>query len=299
MSITEVTGIREIETLYLQLLFRCNFSCAHCFHGENLKRKERISRQDAAEIMQYFVHNHRTSQVVLLGGEPFLHSDIADITADAHNLDLRTEICTNGHGIFRRKLPALVGRLDHLRVSLDGLQPAHDEIRTTGSFYDAIETIEYAVDLGFRVGVTMTITSLNVDDLPELVDLLADRGVASLKLHQLRLVGNARRNAHLELLDAEAVKASLNACSDQLPLQLDDDLLAASSAVACGAAEQGQHLDRIEMTPAGGLTMSCKAVGKDAHAFVWDFTKGQVAHRPTDHDEVLLGIPQVNYVAKA
>jgi hypothetical protein len=44
--------------------------------------------------------------------------------------------------------------------------------------------------------------------------------------------------------------------------------------------------------------MSCKAVGKDSHAFIWDFAEGAVMYRPTGHDEVLLGIPQVNYVKR-
>lgn len=298
MSIKETTGVQEIETLYLQLLYRCNFSCQHCFHGENLKRKERVTRPQAAEIMKHFITTYRTSKVVLLGGEPFLHDEIAEITADAYELGLATEICTNGHRVARRKLASMVGKLGHLRISLDGLRDAHDEIRVDGSFVDAIETIEHAVILGFRIGVTMTVTSLNVRDLPQLVEVLADRGVSSLKLHQLRLVGNAERNPHLELHDADAIQLSLKACSDRLVVELDDDLLGVTAEDACGAAEQGQRLDRIEMSPAGALTMSCKAVGKDSHAFVWDFAGSSVVYRPTGHDEVQLGIPQVNYVTR-
>jgi molybdenum cofactor biosynthesis enzyme MoaA len=295
VTITEATGIEEIETLYLQLLYRCNFSCAHCFHGANLKRKERVSREQAADVMRHFAANYDTHKVVLLGGEPFLHSQIEGITVDAHNLGLITEICTNGHRVVRHKLLSIVDELDHLRVSLDGLREAHDQIRTPGSYDDAIRTIEYAVGLGVRVGVTMTVTSLNVADLPELVEELTDRGVASLKLHQLRLVGNAELNPHLELDGDAAIRKSLDACSGRLSLELDDDLLSAASDGACGAAEQ-RLLDRIEMSPDGGLTMSCKAVGTNAHAFVWDFAEQAVAHRPTDHDEVHLGIPQVTYV---
>nr|WP_234042481.1 hypothetical protein [Streptomyces marianii] len=35
--IGEVTGIRKIRMLYLQLLYRCNFTCLHCFHGKRLQ----------------------------------------------------------------------------------------------------------------------------------------------------------------------------------------------------------------------------------------------------------------------
>ncbi|MEV6448486.1 radical SAM protein [Amycolatopsis sp. NPDC051716] len=297
MSITQTTGVREIETLYLQLLYRCNYSCAHCFHGENLKRKERVSRVQAAAVMAHFIRNYRTSKVVLLGGEPFLHDDIVGVTEDAHAMGLATEICTNGHAIVRRRLPAMVRTLDYLRISLDGLRQSHDDIRKEGSFDDAVETIEYAVGLGLRLGVTLTVTSLNIYDIPRLTEELADRGVSTIKLHQLRLVGNAEKNPHLELKDSTLVKEILDGCSERIVVELDDDLLGIENGESCGASEQGARLDRIEMSPAGGLTMSCKAVGKDSHAFLWDFDGREIIYRPTDHDEVLLGIPQVNYVA--
>lgn len=38
--IEEITGIRRIRMVYLQLLYRCNFECLHCFHGERLKHAD-------------------------------------------------------------------------------------------------------------------------------------------------------------------------------------------------------------------------------------------------------------------
>lgn len=300
-TITEVAGIERIETLYLQLLYRCNFNCAHCFHGENLKRKDRLTADQASEIMRHFVTEYATNRVVFLGGEPMLHDDVVAINDDAHRMGLLTEICTNGHSVARRRLPAMVGKLDKLRISLDGLREAHDEIRKPGSYDDAIETIEFAAGLGFKVGVTLTVTSLNVDDLPVLVEELADRGVSELKLHQLRLVGNAEQNAHLLVKDMADVQRSLAACSERLNLVLDDDLLETleqPQTTSCGAS-QPDSIARIEMSPDGALTMSCKAVGKNAHAFVWGLeTDGGIHYRPTDRDEVSLGIPDVRYVSR-
>lgn len=302
-TITEATGIERIDTLYLQLLYRCNFNCDHCFHGENLKRKDRLSAEQAAEIMCHFAAEYATTKVVLLGGEPFLHENVVKINDEAHHMGLLTEICTNGHRVVRRKLPDMTGKLDKLRISLDGLRDAHDKIRTPGSYDDAIETIEFAAALGFKVGVTLTVTSLNVDDLPELVEVLADRGVVELKLHQLRLVGNAERNSHLLLDDMAAMRESVAACSARLTLILDDDLLEKferPETISCRTDRQNDSIARIEMSPDGALTMSCKAVGKNAHAFVWDLeTDGGIRYRPTGHDEVVLGIPDVRYVGRS
>ncbi|GDY33892.1 radical SAM protein [Gandjariella thermophila] len=299
MSIKQLTGIRSIRTLYLQLLYRCNYNCLHCFHGENLKRRDRITATQAFEIMSHFVSEYATSRVVLLGGEPFLHDAIVPITAGAHDRGLYTEICTNGHQVVRRKLTYMVDTLDRLRVSLDGLREAHDDIRKAGSYDDAVKTIKHAIDLGLKVGVTLTVTSRNVEDLPQLVEEIADLGVGELKLHQLRPVGNAEGRTDLLVEDKSTIQASLERCSSRLELVLDDDLIDLLDGLPAHCdqdADPEESLARIEMSPDGALTMSCKAVGRNAHAFVWDLAEGGIEYVPSENSEIALAIPDVRYV---
>ncbi|WP_213450653.1 hypothetical protein [Rhizomonospora bruguierae] len=37
----QIAGITRVRMLYLQLLYKCNFSCKHCFHGELLSTSPR------------------------------------------------------------------------------------------------------------------------------------------------------------------------------------------------------------------------------------------------------------------
>ena len=46
--IEEVTGIRKIRMLYLQLLYRCNFTCLHCFHGKRLQYADAFTADEEA-----------------------------------------------------------------------------------------------------------------------------------------------------------------------------------------------------------------------------------------------------------
>ena len=41
--------------------------------------------------------------------------------------------------------------------------------------------------------------------------------------------------------------------------------------------------------------MSCKAVGKDSHAFWYDKTPSRIIHRPSATDELTLAVPDVVY----
>jgi hypothetical protein len=54
-------------------------------------------------------------------------------------------------------------------------------------------------------------------------------------------------------------------------------------------------IPRIEADPRGALTMSCNAVGKDAHAFWYDKETGHIVHRPSATDEIVLAVPGVIY----
>ena len=56
-----------------------------------------------------------------------------------------------------------------------------------------------------------------------------------------------------------------------------------------------REIERIEADPRGALTMSCKAVGKDSHAFWYDKLTGTIVHRPSDMDELTLAVPDVVY----
>ncbi|MFJ8314200.1 MULTISPECIES: hypothetical protein [unclassified Streptomyces] len=45
--IGEVTGIQRIRMLHFQLMYRCNFECLHCFHGERLKHAAAFTLAEA------------------------------------------------------------------------------------------------------------------------------------------------------------------------------------------------------------------------------------------------------------
>ncbi|MDQ0985970.1 molybdenum cofactor biosynthesis enzyme MoaA [Streptomyces sp. V2I9] len=101
--IEEVTGIKKIRMLYLQLLYRCNFTCLHCFHGKRLQYADAFTVDEAADLLTLMRDEYGTEAVTLLGGEPFVHRDLAQVVRHAkEELGLRVEICTNGYRIERR-----------------------------------------------------------------------------------------------------------------------------------------------------------------------------------------------------
>jgi MoaA/NifB/PqqE/SkfB family radical SAM enzyme len=294
----QVAGITRVRMLYLQLLYRCNFRCRHCFHGELLDSREEFTLTEARTLLDHFRAVYRLDAVTLLGGEPLLYPHIVTLCRYAKQLGLTVEICTNGHPGFRAKVLAVAPVLDKLRVSLDGLAASHDRIRQPGSFASAINTIDTAVALGITVGATMTITDHNLEQVVPLARLLQRHGATELKLHALRLVGNAAANPDLEVRDISRygpLHRQIREAGLSIPILYDGDLSPEPAGPACTNLVTGGWLDRIESDPRGGLTVSCKAVGRNVHAFRWDKTRCEIVYEPRPDDELTQGIPDVVY----
>lgn len=297
--LTEKTGIKRIQKLYLQMLFHCNFNCLHCFQGEKLKRSDRFSVDEIKRVIMMFATQYGLKSVTLLGGEPFIHPGLESVLSFCKDSKLETEVCTNGYRIqpiLRRVAPLL----DHLRVSIDGLEQTHDTIRRKGSFAAALQTLRTAKSLGVFSSVTTTVTSINVGEIYQLAATVKAAGVSVMKLHQLRLVGNA--NQHPDLLCDDVLLQTLSSQVQrihdelQMAILLDDDLDSGDCIISPDQQVETFELERIEVQPDGAMYVSCKAVGSDSNAFWYDKPSGEIVYQPTAHDEISRGAPQVQYV---
>ncbi|MFD4319290.1 radical SAM protein [Streptomyces sp. NPDC058548] len=296
--IRDVTGIRRIRMLYLQLLYRCNFSCLHCFHGERLKQADAFTAEEAVGLIRLMREEYGTEAVTLLGGEPFLYKELAQVVRyTRQELGMKVEICTNGYRIERR-LTEIAPYVDLLRVSLEGVAGTNDDIRRQGSYHAALSTLNLARELGVMTAATMTVTSRNIDEVLPLARVMQRFGAGQLKLHCLRPVGNAAQHPELLVDDPTAytrLREDLRTAGLSIEVILDEDLSEVRAPEFCTPAGGPREIERIEADPRGALTMSCKAVGKDSHAFWYEKTANHIVHRPSATDELTLAVPDVVY----
>lgn len=296
--IRDVTGIRRIRRLYLQLLYRCNFACLHCFHGERLQHEDSFTPEEAVNLVTLMRDEYGTESVTFLGGEPFVYKQLPEVVRYAkQELGQGVEICTNGYRIERR-LTEIAPYVDLLRVSLEGVGSTNDHIRRAGSYESALCALSHARELGVRTGATMTVTSRNVGEVLPLARVLHRLGTEQLKLHCLRPVGNAA--AHPELLVTDPavyarLREQLHAARLGIEVIVDEDLSEHGAPEVCAPQDTAAEIERIEADPRGALTMSCKAVGRDSHAFWYDKDANRIVHRPSATDELTLAVPDVVY----
>ena len=142
----------------------------------------------------------------------------------------------------------------------------------------------------------MTVTASNIDDVLPLALRLQELGVCELKLHHLRPVGFSADHPELQVADDAAyrrMRDQIGERSLEIAVVADEQLGAEHELESL--TRYGHTVRRIEADPRGYLTMSCNAVGIDAHAFYYDKQNDRIEQQVGAHNEVLLQNPPVIY----
>ena len=150
--------------------------------------------------------------MVFTGGEPLLRPDILDLLRGLRDADPEHHILrclnTNGHLVTPELARELVGLADEVRVSLDALPERNDALRGEGNFDAAVHALECYYAVGFEPKVLVTITSLSLPDLEELLCFLIKKKITRINLNVFRPIG--RGKGHWEWqADAKEVRAAV------------------------------------------------------------------------------------------
>ena len=155
--------------------YRCTNKCYMCNIWRHPTTKEDEFRPDLLDKLP------RLAFANITGGEPFLREDIEEIVTIVLRKARRVVISTNGFLTDRIVDTAKKFRDKKLgiRVSLEGLPAANDELRGTKDCFDhGLRTLLELRRLGFKdIGFGITVSDRNAGDLIELYELAKSMGV--------------------------------------------------------------------------------------------------------------------------
>ncbi|UCC97810.1 MAG: radical SAM protein [Phycisphaerales bacterium] len=150
----------------------CNLKCVHCYNDSGAcKADDELATDEAKGILDDLVQ-FGVPSVLFSGGEPLMRPDLFELIGHAVERGLRAVISTNGTLIT----PEMAKRIkDHgvsyVGISLDGIGPVNDKFRgVTGAFERAVAGIKNCQEAGVRIGLRLTLTGKNVQDLERLFD---------------------------------------------------------------------------------------------------------------------------------
>ncbi len=178
------------RNVFLHLLTACNLSCRHCYINPSQHGTATLPLDTALAWLRLFARPDVQSNLVLLGGEPTMHPDLAAIIRAARAMRFAVTVDSNGylfHDFLDRVAP---DELDYLSFSLDGPDPeVNDPIRGQGVFATCTANLQRAVRLGFHTSLIYTVSALNIDHLHRMPDLLAELGVERFFIQVIGLRG--------------------------------------------------------------------------------------------------------------
>lgn len=174
---------------------RCDLRCLHCSTWRTGPARE-FTTAEALSLADTLARL-RVPTVTLSGGEPLARADLTDICARLTGQGVRVLVTTNGTLVTAEKAYRLAAAGPSVLVSLDGADAAtHDRLRgTRGAFAAAVRAIGMLQNYGvFHVGVSVTVSGLNVDKLGDIVRLASLIGSDSLTLRLCMPCGRAQRD---------------------------------------------------------------------------------------------------------
>ena len=150
----------------------CNLKCVHCYNDSGSSRaSDELSTEEAKTVLDDLAA-FGVPSVLFSGGEPLMRQDIFELIGYAVEKGLRAVISTNGTLIteaIAKKIKQ--NQVSYVGISLDGIGRINDQFRgVTGAFEKAVAGIRNCQDASVRIGLRLTLTKRNVEDLESLFD---------------------------------------------------------------------------------------------------------------------------------
>ncbi|MET1074636.1 MAG: radical SAM protein [Umezawaea sp.] len=179
------------QEVSLQLTYRCNLRCTHCYQWNeqgffrDFSPQRQRTELDLAVMEDVLAATAaQRSKLFLWGGEPLMHTKFGEVAGLLERYPRTVNMCTNGL-LLKRKLDDLlrIGRDLNLLVSLDGLGEDHEALRGKGTFARTTDNIRMMLDLkrsgawDGELSLSCMVSHVTVGKMYEFMEWAEDLGV--------------------------------------------------------------------------------------------------------------------------
>lgn len=184
----------------------CNLKCVHCYNDSGVGKSFNDITTEKAKAVLDDLAEFGVPSVLFSGGEPLMRHDLFELIPYADSKGLRTVISTNGTLINENVAKKIKdGGVSYVGISLDGIGPINDKFRgVDGAFDMAVSGIRNCMAAGIRVGLRLTLTKRNVQDLERLFDFFEEEGIERACFYHLVPSGRGQIIASEDLTHAQS-----------------------------------------------------------------------------------------------
>ena len=180
----------------------CNLNCQHCRAAAQNKKYQNELNTDQCYRLLDNIASFSKPIIILTGGEPMLRDDIYDIARHGSNLGLRMVMAPCGMLVDDKTIAKMIDSgIQCISISLDGATAqSHDDFRRVpGAFDSAVNATKAAKRNNLLFQINTTITSHNIDELPELMNLAERLGAITFNPFLLVPTGRGKELAQQEI----------------------------------------------------------------------------------------------------
>ncbi len=180
----------------------CNLKCAHCYEDAGKRSSNELTNQEIIRGLEIISKASATS-IAFSGGEPTSNPHITDYIKLTKELGMYPAMATNGYKLSKQsKLNKFVDAgLEFVQISIDGLNlETHDSFRgVEGSWDKAIQAVENSVDADLFVEVATTVTTHNIDEIPDIIEFIRDIGAHWFMIYNFIPTGNGTNISEMDI----------------------------------------------------------------------------------------------------
>lgn len=175
---------RRIDYLRLSLTSACQMRCTYCrpkkMGGEC--DADQLSAWEIETVVGHLVRRHGLSKVRLTGGDPTARLDLVEIIARLGRIPGIRDLAMTTHGLSLEQHASdyAAAGLHRVNISLDSLNPSRFA-RMTG--VNGLPLVLKGIEAAMKSGLgpirlnTVVLAGENEEELPQLVEFAADRGL--------------------------------------------------------------------------------------------------------------------------
>jgi MoaA/NifB/PqqE/SkfB family radical SAM enzyme len=152
----------------------CNLRCIHCYTDSEARKYTGELTTDEGKGLIRNLAGFQVPALLFSGGEPLARPDLFELVSFARSLGIRPTLSTNGTLIndeTARKVKE--AGFTYVGISLDGIGEINDRFRgVDGAFDRAVRGFKACVGVGQRVGLRLTLTRHNFNNLHGIFDFI-------------------------------------------------------------------------------------------------------------------------------
>lgn len=121
--------MNNFTSVRLEITSKCNLNCKYCHNLDFANKNDDMSTEEIKKLI-YSLKDLGVNKILLTGGEPLLNPDIIEIVQLLTDLNIKSDLVTNGKLLSYELINKLANAgLKRIRISIDGLGEEHSKYR--------------------------------------------------------------------------------------------------------------------------------------------------------------------------